>query len=53
MDPRELTALVTAVANALYSCMSGPELTALAALFNQLGDTLVTLAAQEALRKRA
>lgn len=53
MDPRELTALVTAVANALYSCMSGPELAVLAAAFVQLGDTLATLAAQEALQKRA
>ncbi len=45
MDPRELTALVTAVSNALYSAMSASELAVLAAVFVQLGDTL---AAQEA-----
>ena len=48
MDPRELTALVTAVSNALYSAMSASELAVLAAVFVQLGDTLATLAAQEA-----
>lgn len=49
MDPRELTALVTAVANGLYGCMDAPELAVLAAVFTQLGDTLETLAAQKAL----
>lgn len=49
MDPRELTALVTAVANGLYNCMSASELAVLAAVFTQLGDTLATLAAQSAL----
>ena len=55
MDPRELTALVTAVSNALYSAMSASELAVLAAeldltaaILVQLGDTLATLAAQEA-----
>jgi hypothetical protein len=48
MDPRELTALVKAVSNALYSAMSASELAVLAAVFVQLGDTLATLAAQEA-----
>lgn len=46
MDPRELTLLVSAVANALYDCMPAEELAVLAAVFNQLGDTLETLAAQ-------
>lgn len=46
MDPRELTLLVSAVANALYDCMPPEELAVLAAVFNQLGDTLETLAAQ-------
>ena len=49
MDPRELTVLVTAAANSLYSCMAAPELAVLAAVFTQLGDTLETLAAQKAL----
>jgi len=49
MDPRELTVLVTALANAMYGCMSALELAVLAAIFNQLGDTLETLAAQAAL----
>ena len=46
MDPRELTLLVSAVANSLYDCLPAEQLAVLAALFNQLGDTLVTLAAQ-------
>lgn len=46
MDPQELTLLVVGVANALYECMSPDELAVLAAVFNQLGDTLETLAAQ-------
>lgn len=49
MDPRELTLLVSAVANAMYECMSADELAVLAAIFNQLGDTLATLAAQSQL----
>lgn len=49
MDPRELTVLVTAVANGLYGCLPSPELAVLAAAFTQLGDTLETLAAQKAL----
>ena len=51
MDPRELTLLVSAVANALYECMCADELAVLAAIFNQLGDTLETLAAQAQLLK--
>ena len=49
MDPRELTLLVSAVANALYESMPAEELAVLAAVFSQLGDTLETLAAQAAL----
>ncbi|MDE7260816.1 MAG: hypothetical protein K2N78_01950 [Oscillospiraceae bacterium] len=48
MDPRELTLLVAAVANGLYDSMPAEELAVLAAVFNQLGDTLETLAAQAA-----
>ena len=51
MDPRELTLLVAAVANALFDCMTADELAVLAAIFNQLGDTLETLAAQAVLLK--
>ena len=46
MDPRELALFVAAVANGLYECLSAEELAVLAAVFNQLGDTLETLAAQ-------
>lgn len=49
MNSQELTALVTAAANGLYSCLTAPELAVLAAVFTQLGDTLETLAAQKAL----
>ena len=51
MDPRELTLLVAAVANTLFDCMTADELAVLAAIFNQLGDTLETLAAQAVLLK--
>lgn len=47
MDPRELTVLVTAVANALYGCLSPGDLAVMAAVFTQLGDTLETLAVQK------
>ena len=46
MDPRELSLLVAARANALYDSIPAGELAVLAAVFNQLGDTLETLAAQ-------
>ena len=49
MDPRELTLLVTGVANGLYDQMPALELAVWAAVFTQLGDTLETLAAQKAL----
>ena len=49
MDPRELTLLVTGVANGLYDQMPALELAVWAAVFAQLGDTLETLAAQKAL----
>ena len=47
MDPRELTLLVTAVANGLYDSLDAETLAVLAAVFTQLGDTLGTLAAQK------
>lgn len=46
--PQELTVAVTAAANALYEAYSEEDLAVLAAVFVQLGDTLVTLAAQKA-----
>ena len=49
MDPRELTLLVTAVANGLFDRLSANELALVAAVFNQLGDTLETLSAQKEL----
>ena len=51
VNPCELTMLVTAVANALYGCLPALELNVLAAVFEQLADTLGTLAAQAALRE--
>ena len=53
MDPRELTLFVTAVANGLYDSLPPLELALLAAVFNQLGDTIETLAAQKALLEGA
>lgn len=49
MDPRELTLFVSAAANVLYECLPPKELAVLAAVFNQLGDTLETLTVQAAL----
>ncbi len=43
MDPRELTLLVTGVANGLYDRMPALELAVWAAVFTQLGDTLDAL----------
>ena len=49
--PQELTVAVTAAANALYDQFDAEELAVLSAVFTQLGDTLITLAAQKALLK--
>ena len=49
MNPCELTASVTAVANALACKYSNDELTLLASVLVQLGDTLVTIATQRAI----
>lgn len=49
MDPRELTLFISAVANCLYESLPPEQLAVLAAVLNQLGDTLATLAAQAAL----
>lgn len=52
MDPRELTLFVSAVANCLYECLPAKELALLAAVLNQLGDTLETMAAAAAIKGR-
>ena len=46
MNSCELTAAVTAVANTLAYKLSNEELTLLASVLVQLGDTLVTIATQ-------
>ena len=48
MSPCELTAGVTALANALACRLSDEELNLLALVLTQLGDTLGTIAAQRA-----
>ena len=49
MNPCELTASVTAIANAIACRLSNDELTLLAAALVQLGDTLATIATQRAI----
>ena len=49
MNPLELTAAVTALANALACERTPSEIALLAGVFVQLGDTLATIAAQQAL----
>ena len=51
MSPCELTASVTAVANALSCKFSDDELALLASVLVQLGDTLVTIVTQKAVCK--
>lgn len=46
MNACDLTASVTAAANVLACKLSNEELTLLAAVLVQLGDTLVTIATQ-------
>lgn len=47
MNPCELTASITAVANALSCKYTNNELTLLASILVQLGDTLVTIVTQK------
>ena len=49
MNSLELTAAVTAIANAVACNLSTGELALAASLFVQLGDTLATVAAQRSL----
>ena len=43
MDPYQLTASVTALANAMARNLTDEELTLIASILVQLGDTLVTI----------
>ena len=49
MNPGQLTASVTAVANAIAGKLTVNEMAMLAAIFVQIGDTLATIATQRAL----
>ena len=49
MNSLELTAAITAAANIMAQGLSAAELALLAGVFVQLGDTLATIAAKEAL----
>lgn len=49
MNACELTASVTAIANALACRLSEDELNLLGAALTQLGDTLVTIATQRSI----
>lgn len=49
MNACELTATITALANALACRLDDEELTLLGAVFVQLGDTLSTIATQRGL----
>ena len=52
MNALELTSAITALANALACRMTADELTLLAAILVQLGDTLATIATQASLCDR-
>ena len=49
MNPCELTASVTAIANTLACRLNNDELALLAAVLVQLGDTLATIATKRAI----
>ena len=49
MQSGELTVTITALANALNKKFTAQELSLLAAIFTQLGDTLATISAQRSL----
>ena len=49
MDPCALTTAITALANALACRLTTEELTLLAVILTQLGDTLATIATQKEL----
>ena len=49
MNPCELTAGITALANGISCNLTTDEITLLAAILVQLGDTLVTIATQRSI----
>lgn len=49
MNPCELTAVITAIANAVARGHTPDEVALLGTVFSQLGDTLQTIAAQRSL----
>ena len=49
MNACELTASITALANAISCRLNNEEIALLSTILVQLGDTLVTIAAQKAL----
>ena len=51
MNSLELTSAVTALANAIACNLTTNEISLLASVIVQLGDTLATIAAQQALRE--
>lgn len=53
MNPCELTASITAIANAISHKLNNDELTLLASVLVQLGDTLVTIATQRTICENA
>lgn len=49
MNSCELTALITALANSISCKLSNDEITLLASILVQLGDTLVTIATRKSI----
>ena len=49
MNPCELTASITALANTVACKLTDDELNLLGAVLTQLGDTMVTIAAQRSI----
>ena len=52
MNSIELTSTITALANAIACRLTTDEITLLASILVQLGDTLVTIATRDALCKK-
>lgn len=52
MNPCELTASITALANMIAADLQDEELDVASAIFMQLGDTLDTISAQRALCRK-
>lgn len=52
MNSCELVSFVTAIACSMKNCYTDEELGLLAAIFSQLGDTLETISAHDALKEK-